>query len=105
VPAAVIAMALTPIVMQVLLGLADEVSSSFNRVAGGEIQDFTGSIVTGAEGAGGDTASSGAAGLLAVLLGPLMIFGALAIYAVLQLRAALVMLGVALVPLALAAEG
>jgi hypothetical protein len=104
VPAAVIAMALTPIVMQVLLGLADEVSSSFNRVAGGEIQDFTGSIVTGAEGAGGDTASSGAAGLLAVLLGPLMIFGALAIYAVLQLRAALVMLGVALVPLALAAE-
>jgi len=33
-----------------------------------------------------------------------MIFGALAIYAVLQLRAALVMLGVALVPLALAAE-
>jgi hypothetical protein len=104
VPAAVIAMALTPIVMQVLLGLADEVASSFNAVAGGQIQDFTGAIVTGAQGAGGDSAGGGAAGLLAVLLGPLMIFGALAIYAVLQLRAALVMLGVALVPLALAAE-
>lgn len=104
VPAAVIAMALTPIAMQVLLALADELSASFNAVAGNQVQSFTGGLVAGATESAGDTGGVSAAGMLGLVLSPFLLFGALAIYAVLQLRSALVLLGVALVPLALAAE-